>query len=93
MNDKQHYIQAIEIGHRVTSTIFDLPCIYSVHKDKNGLCYLLRDWDQQGQYVRARPGDWLCEDESHRWHVLTPDEYRQWQQEQNPTRRDNDHQD
>ncbi len=86
MNDR-HYIQAIEIGHRVTHTVFDLPCIYSVHKDHYGLCYLLYDWDRQGQYVCARPGNWLCEDDDHRWHVLTATEYRQWQQTQKHTER------
>ena len=111
MNDR-HYIQAIEIGHRVTHTVFDLPCIYSVHKepiqreqgdarishaerevarpqvkDRYGLCYLLYDWDRQGQYVCARPGNWLCEDDDHRWHVLTATEYRQWQQTQKHTER------
>lgn len=69
--------QAIHIGSRVTDTVFRLSCIYSVHKEADGgICYLLYDWDEQGQYVELRPGQWLCEDSDGRWHVLSDEEYK-----------------
>ena len=69
--------QAILISERVSATIFHLPCIYSVHKEADGrLCYLLYDWDSNGQYVELRPGQWLCETYDGKWCVLTDKEYK-----------------
>ena len=43
--------QAIHVGHHVTD-LMRLPCVYSCHKEADGtLCYLLYDWDEQGQNV------------------------------------------
>ena len=33
------------------------------------LCYLLYDWDEQGQYVKAHEGQWLCEGYDGKWTV------------------------
>ena len=65
----------------MTNTVFDLPCVYSVHKEPvkdsgSRLCYLLYDWDEQGQNLRAYPTDWLCEDYDGRWHLLTDKDYQ-----------------
>ena len=61
--------QAIHIGRNVTD-IMRLPCVYSCHKEADGrLCYLLYDWDAQGQYVEAHEGQWLCEDNDGKWIV------------------------
>lgn len=68
-------MNAIQIGNNVTD-IMKLPCVYSCHKMANGeLEYLLYDWDENGQYVRAHKGDWLCEDYQGKWHKLTKEEY------------------
>lgn len=73
---EKRYIKAIQISRRVTDTIFNLPCIYSVHKEADDTpCYLLFDWDEQGNYKQARPTDWLCLDQQGRWNVLTEQEY------------------
>jgi hypothetical protein len=61
--------QRIQIGRNVTD-IMRLPCVYSCHKEADGkLCYLLHDWDAEGNYVKAYEGDWLNEDEQGRWSV------------------------
>ena len=45
-----------------------LDCVYSCHKEADGtLCYLLYDWDEKGQYVKAHEGQWLCEDYDGKW--------------------------
>jgi hypothetical protein len=36
--------------------------------------YLLYDWDEQGQYIRAHKGDWIVEEEG-KCYVLTDKEY------------------
>jgi hypothetical protein len=33
------------------------------------LCYLLYDWDAQGQYVKAHEGQLLCEGYDGKWTV------------------------
>lgn len=54
MSDKVK--QAIHVGRHVTD-IMRLDCVYSCHKEADGtLCYLLYDWDEQGQYVKAHEG-------------------------------------
>lgn len=69
--------QAIRIGDNVTD-IMRLPCVYSCHKeDDETLCYLLYDWDDAGNYIKAYKGDWLCEGYDGRWHRLTNEEYGQ----------------
>ena len=69
-------IQSIFIPNRVSQTIFDLPCIFSCHKESDGrICYLLYDWDSQGQYIKVHPGQWLCEYSDHSWNVLSREEY------------------
>jgi hypothetical protein len=37
--------------------------------------YLLYDWDEQGQYVKAHKGDWIVKDNEGDYHVLTDEEY------------------
>lgn len=69
--------QAIKIGTHIDD-IMRLPCVFSCHKEKNGeLCYLLYDWDDSGNYIKAYKGDWLCEGYDGRWHRLTNKEYEQ----------------
>ncbi len=71
-----HYKQCIQIGYNVTN-ILKLPCVYSCHKEgkDDHLVFLMYDWDEQGQYVKAQIGDWLCEDYNGKWHKLTNKEY------------------
>ena len=60
---------------RNATDILNLPCVMGCHKDENDdLVYILYDWDECGQYVEARKGDWLCEDYDGRWHVLSESE-------------------
>ena len=67
MSDKVK--QAIHVGRHVTD-IMRLPCVYSCHKEADGtLCYLLYDWDEKGQYVKAHEGQWLCEGYDGKWTV------------------------
>ena len=67
--DMNEYRQKIRIGRNVTN-IMKLPCVFSCHKEGDDrLCYLLYDWDEFGNYIEARMGDWLCEDHDGRWHV------------------------
>ena len=70
-NDEQErYRQVIVVPEYVTRTVFDLPCIYSCHKEADdSIVYLLRDWDELGHYVEARPGQSLCECYDGRWEV------------------------
>ena len=61
--------QAIRVGRHVTD-LMRLDCVYSCHKEADGtLCYLLYDWDEQGQYVKAHEGQWLCEGYDGHWTV------------------------
>lgn len=54
----------------MTASFFELECIYYCHKDAEGKpVYLLYDWDDEGRYVEARPGQWLCQDYEGRWTV------------------------
>lgn len=63
------YIQMIEIGRNVTD-IMCLDCVYSCHKEGDGrLCYLLYDWDKDGNYITAHEGDTLCQSEDGKWYV------------------------
>lgn len=69
------YKTAIQIGSNVTN-IMKLPCIFSCHKEADGaLCYLLYDWDDDGNYIQAREDDWLCEDNSGKWCVIKKEDY------------------
>lgn len=70
--------QAIHLEGRCINDVFKLPCVYSCHKEaEGGLCYLLYDWDDDGNYIEARIGDWLCEDEEGKWHVMSNEEYKE----------------
>ena len=61
--------QAIRVGRHVTD-LMRLECVYSCHKEADGtLCYLLYDWDERGQYVKAHEGQWLCEGYDGKWTV------------------------
>ena len=61
--------QAIRVGRHVTD-LMRLDCVYSCHKEADGtLCYLLYDWDERGQYIKAREGQWLCEGYDGKWTV------------------------
>ena len=69
------YRQCIQIGANV-SDVMKLPCVFSCHKmEDGGLEYLLYDWDDNGQYVKAHYGDWLCEGSDGKWYKLTDKEY------------------
>lgn len=68
--EQTRYKTAICVPQRVTATLFELDCIYSVHKEAEGKpVYLLYDWDDEGRYVELRPGQWLCQDYEGRWTV------------------------
>ena len=74
MEETKRYKKAILIPEGVTPTIFALPCIYSCHKEpirdgEYGIVYLLYDWDEQGNYIELRPGQWLCECYDGKWEV------------------------
>ena len=61
---------AIQIVNNVTN-IMKLPCVFSCHKMADGeLEYLLYDWDEQGQYVRAHKGDWIVEENERIYNTL-----------------------
>ena len=63
------YIQMIQIGRNVTD-IMRLDCVYSCHKEGDSrLCYLLYDWDKDGNYIAAHEGDTLCQSADGKWHV------------------------
>lgn len=80
MDMMSNFKQAIQVGNNVTD-IMKLPCIFSCHKEQDGrLCYLLYSWDQYGNYVEARKGDWICEEEGGGWTVLTDKDYKKWRQ-------------
>ena len=65
---------AIQIGDNVTD-IMKLHCVFSCHKMADGeLEYLLYDWDDKGQYIRAHKGDWIVEEDG-KHYVLTDKEY------------------
>lgn len=71
------YKQTIHIGNNITD-IMNLPCVFSCHKDyQNNIVYLLYNWDDDGRYVEARKGDWLCQDYEGYWHKLSGTEYEQ----------------
>ena len=75
------YKTAIQIGSNVTN-IMKLPCIFSCHKEADGmLCYLLYDWDDDGNYIQAREGDWLCEDNQGKWCVIKKEDYAKEEEE------------
>ena len=58
------------VNPRHVTDLMRLPCVYSCHKEADGtLCYLLYDWDEQGRYVKAREGQWLCEGYDGHWTV------------------------
>lgn len=61
--------QTIKVTANATYML-KLPCVYSCHKENDELVYLLYDWDDNGQYVKAHIGDWLGEDEEGKWHLL-----------------------
>ena len=70
MKQPKRYKTAIHVRDVITPTTFALPCIYSCHKEADGrICYLLYDWDNQGNYIEARPGQWLCQDYDGKWEV------------------------
>lgn len=74
-----HYKQCIQISYNVTN-IMKLPCIYSCHKEGNDdhLVFLMYDWDEYGQYIKAQIGDWLCEGYDGLWRKLTNEEYERY---------------
>ena len=72
----ERYRQAIRIGHNVTD-IMRLPCVTACLKpnDKQGhewLEYIINGDEEQ----RANEGDWLCEDTTGHWHVLTDEDWQ-----------------
>lgn len=71
-----NFKQAIKVTDHATD-ILKLDCVYSCHKEGNDFhfVYLLYDWDEYGQYIKAEIGDWLCEDNKGKWHKLTNEEY------------------
>ena len=78
---KIRFKQTLRINDNVTA-IMRLPCVFSCHKESDErLCYLLYDWDDNGKYIEARKGDWLCEDEDGKWSVLTNGEYEKYREE------------
>ena len=79
MNDE--YKQVIEVPARISQTIFELPCIYSCHKEpvrnsqgesEDRIVYLLYDWDKEGRYIELRPGQLLCQRHNGKWEVKDP---------------------
>ena len=66
----ERYRTIIHIDGNSIDDVFRLPCVFSCHKEPDGtLCYLLYDWDSNGNYIQARTGDLLCEDYEGRWTV------------------------
>lgn len=69
--------QAIQVPQQVTNTIFNLPCIFSVHKEIDTICYLVYGYDNVAgtYYIKAYPTDWLVEDDNGEWKVIKNEEY------------------
>ena len=81
--NKDDFRQTIRIGRNITS-FFNLPCIFSCHKGSDMKpVFLLNDWDDSGNYIEARIGDWLCEDHEGKWSVLSNDDYKKLEHEGN----------
>lgn len=68
--------QAIQVPDHITQGIFNLDCVASCHKGGAGSfyyhLYAIKVSDNK-QFVH--PTEWLCQDESGMWHVLTNKEY------------------
>ena len=77
--------QTIKVTENATY-MMKLPCVYSCHKENGELVYLLYDWDEDGNYIKAHIGDWLGEDDEGKWHIL--DKSAREQQENNARRKD-----
>ena len=75
---KTAFKQTIRIGDNVTD-IMNLPCVVACIKqdDKNGFVWLeyrIR-CGASGRAQYAEKGDWLCEDNDGRWHILTDEDH------------------
>ena len=73
-----NFKQSIRIGRHIEN-VFRLPCVAAVRKDIFGAAF----YDLYGFVMHdnkgavAREGNWICEDDSGRWHLLTNEEYEQ----------------
>lgn len=76
--------QAIQVGHKNITDIMRLPCVLGCRKQTQEpltVSYVLFG-DTEARHVRwgepvtANEGDWLVEDTTGRWHVLTD---KDWQ--------------
>ena len=73
----KEYKQCIRIGRNITD-IFNLPCVIEIKKLVNGKpLYTIAASDDNGKYMQdlAETGDWLCQDNNEKWHVLTDKVY------------------
>ena len=68
------YRQAIQIDERHMESIFRLPCVLSIHKNR-GRFYARLDFAETGDSY-AYPTDWLVEDESGVWHRISDDNFK-----------------
>lgn len=81
-----HFRQAVEVTVRAIGSILALPCVDEVRKRDNrrdGVVeyyFLLNPFKMAvEEFQYAHPGDWLCEDERGKWHLLSAEAYRQRQ--------------
>ena len=74
-----NFKQAIQIGSNITD-IFRLPCVWAVRKDVFGAVFydLYGFVMHDGNSAIAREGNWLCEDDEGKWHLLSNEEYEQF---------------
>ena len=73
-----NFKQAIKIGRGIED-VFRLPCVAAIRKDIFGAAFydLYGFIMHDGRSVSAREGDWICEDNEGKWHLLTNEEYEQ----------------
>ena len=64
--------QSITLGKSITPTTFNLPCVSSAHKRKDGSYYLLLHaaTTTTGLWEQAEEGDTLVEEDNGEWRVI-----------------------
>lgn len=68
--------QVIEIPDRVTETFFNLPCVYSVRKDKKKGCIVWNIERDNNTIQFAYPGDLLCQLQTGDWLVYARNQFK-----------------
>lgn len=83
--DVPHFRQAVQVGNDITG-IMKLPCVIECrkrdiyrHKHVIEYYYTLDPFKMAvEEWQFAHVGEWLCEDERGKWHLLTNESYQQY---------------